>query len=69
MKATMIAFAAAVLLGLASTALATEPFGANTPVVRDKDASAHARAPVRSLRRDVAQASQPFTADEISRPE
>ena len=69
MKATMTAFAAAVLLGLASTALATEPFGANTPVVRDKDTSAHARAPVRNLRRDVAQASQPFAAAEISRPE
>ncbi len=69
MKATMIAFAAAVILGLASTALATEPFGANTPVVRDKDASAYAQAPVRSLRRAAAQASQPFTADEISRPE
>ena len=69
MKAIMIAFAAAVLLGLASTALATEPFGANTSVVRDKDASAYAQAPVRSLRRDVAQASQPFAADESSRPE
>ena len=69
MKAIMTAFAAAVLLGLASTALAIEPFGANTPVVRDKDAGAHARAPVRNQRRDVAQASQPLTADEISRPE
>jgi hypothetical protein len=77
MKATMIAFTAAVLLGLASTALATEPFGGTTyrPIVRDNDTRAYAQAPVRSLRHGAAQPIQPFAADEralferMSRPE
>jgi hypothetical protein len=65
MKAIMIAFATAVLLGLASTALATEPFGgeAYRPVVRDKDTSAYAQAPARSLRRGAGQPIQRFPAE------
>jgi hypothetical protein len=66
MKTIMIAFGVAILVGLASTALATEPLGTSKhrPVVRDKAISAYAQAPAGRARRSAVQLRPSFTAEE-----
>jgi hypothetical protein len=58
----MIALVAAVLVGLASTALAIEPFEA--PVYRDSPLASYAQAPALTVRNGGSRAVQPFTEEE-----
>ena len=77
MKTRMIAFGTAVLVGLASTAFATEPFDTKShrPVHRDPGFGAYAQAPSWSARGGAGHVTQPFTAEEralferVGRPE
>ena len=65
MKTTMICVGVAILLGLASTALATEPLGPSTQrtAVRNPVFTAYAQVPAAQARHGTAQ-TLPFTADE-----
>jgi hypothetical protein len=69
MKASLIALIAAVLLGLTSTALATQPFGATVyqPVFQGNVLSAKAPAGLQNGRTLLSRGLQPFAAEEKAR--
>jgi hypothetical protein len=67
MRTIMMAFGAAILLGLASTALAIAPLGVSKDreVARDSGLAAYTQTTSRAARSDAPSARSFFVADEI----